>query len=424
MGNPDSRHHWLCALALITVSLLSGRLLWAAEPGEPDFSDDYDRIFQIQVVSPDAGGKAATGSGFQVSADGLIVTNYHVISHFVQAPESYEIRYVNPDRSGGTLELLDFDIISDLALLRHPDPMPGHFRFSHRPVDKGERVHALGNPGDWGILLVSGAANGLVKQQHEPRILFSGSLNPGMSGGPTLDDRARIIGVNVATAGSQLSFLVPAEKALQLIDADRQLEPSGYLAEITRQIKLWQRSRLQPLVDSPWPAERFAGRDLFGAIRHDFRCWGDANDSEEERVVTRISRRCQAGDRLYIDNELSLGQISYTFEHYTPVKLNRFQFARSQGRYLYASNDSTFRHSTNFRCESDFIKADREPPNAAYTQVLTCLRAYKLLPGLYDSVILVQVQQERQAFTARLAVSALESDQIMAINRRFIEDVI
>ena len=57
---------------LISVAVVQSS---AAISAEMDFSDFYDQIFQIQVVSPEAGSKSSIGSGFQVSADGLIVTN-------------------------------------------------------------------------------------------------------------------------------------------------------------------------------------------------------------------------------------------------------------------------------------------------------------------------------------------------------------
>jgi len=207
-----------------------------AQSEDVDFSDAYEHVYQIRVVSQDAGGKSAIGSGFQVTADGLIVTNYHVVSDFVTSPEQYEIMFVTSDGGTGLLELLDFDIISDLAVLRHPEAADDHFNLAEYTPARGQMAYALGNPGDWGIVMVSGPTNGLVEHKYEDRVLFSGSLNSGMSGGPSLNRNGEVIGVNVATAGSQLSFLVPVEKLNELLSRQRQLPHDSFDAEISNQI--------------------------------------------------------------------------------------------------------------------------------------------------------------------------------------------
>ena len=123
----------------------------------------------------------------------------------------------------GDLQLVDFDVISDLAVLQHPQPSEDFFKISDSTLDKGDIAYALGNPGDWGVIMVPGPTNGTVEHSYEDRVLFSGSLNPGMSGGPSLNGHGELIGVNVATAGSQLSFLVPVDKVVRLLARDRYL---------------------------------------------------------------------------------------------------------------------------------------------------------------------------------------------------------
>ncbi|MBL4673732.1 MAG: trypsin-like peptidase domain-containing protein [Arenicella sp.] len=155
--------------------------------GNETFQDYYDQVYQIRVVSPKAGSKSSIGSGFQVSSDGLIVTNYHVISSFAQAPENHKIEYQSHTGQKGALELLDFDVINDLAILRHSSPSTRFLSFSDTMLSKGETVYALGNPRDYGTSLVKGPNNGMVEHSYNEQILFSGSLNPGMSGGPAVN---------------------------------------------------------------------------------------------------------------------------------------------------------------------------------------------------------------------------------------------
>jgi len=65
---------------IIRSLLIVGALLTSVKTySNVDFSGDYERIYQIRVVSPDAGSKSSIGSGFQVSADGIIMTNYRMM---------------------------------------------------------------------------------------------------------------------------------------------------------------------------------------------------------------------------------------------------------------------------------------------------------------------------------------------------------
>jgi len=385
-----------------------------------DFSDQYERIFQIRVVSPDAGSKSSIGSGFQVSATGHILTNYHVISSYVESPDTYRIEYADQDGSTGNLELLDFDVISDLALLKHPKPKKNFFKLQQQIPDKGSLAYALGNPGDWGMVMVPGPTNGFVEHSYEQRVLFSGSLNPGMSGGPSLNAEGDVIGVNVATAGSQLSFLVPARRAQQLLDNNRTLSAEHYMVELANQIKQWQRPRVQALLDMEWPVEEFMDKALFGEIRHDFQCWGDTNESDDERKVAIIKKYCNAGDDIYINHDFDAGHIRFSFRDLQSIKLNQFQFARTQNMYISSANNSTFEQSTEYQCQSDFVTSSNSDEDA-YNKIVTCIRAYKQLPNLYDSLLMVYSNEGNKVFKSRLKLSTMERDQITAFNKRFIE---
>jgi len=394
----------------------------AVSAQEIDFSNHYERIYQIRVVSPNAGSKSSIGSGFQVSADGLIITNYHVVSGYVNSPKNYQIKYVTHDGQKGLLELLDFDVISDLAVLRHPNPADDFFELNPQVLEKGVRAYALGNPGDWGIIMVPGPTNGFVEHSYEERVLFSGSLNPGMSGGPSLNAMGEVVGVNVATAGSQLSFLVPAKKAVSLIDKNRQLLSTEYQKEITEQIKLWQRQRVSTLLSTEWNHENFANRSLFGEIRSDFQCWGKTNESDKDRAIAIVRKTCDAGDDVYLARDLNAGQIRFTFSETKPLKYNSLQFAKLQDTYMAADNRSRFEHSTNYVCESNFIKPQKTVDHqVGFHRVITCIRAYKKLVGLYDSLLLLQHHQTDSSFIAHLSLSSLEKNQINELNKKFVE---
>jgi S1-C subfamily serine protease len=140
-----------------------------------------------------------TGSGFVYDAEGHIVTNYHV----VQGAESVSVALSNGEMYEA--EIVGTDPPTDLAVLKIeanslPDPLPlvDSDRFK-----VGQFVIAIGNPfGQEGTLTV-GVISALGRIIESPDGGFIGeaiqtdaAVNPGNSGGPLLDLRGRVVGVN------------------------------------------------------------------------------------------------------------------------------------------------------------------------------------------------------------------------------------
>ncbi len=217
------------------------------------------RLLQIRTLLSSAGKQSSLGSGFLVTADGLAITNYHVVSQYALEPATYRMEYATPDGAKGVLKLLAVDVTNDLAVVQLDKNDYPFFMFNPRAIDgslpKGERMYAMGNPHDIGFTIVEGTYNNLVDKSYQERIHFSGAMNPGMSGGPTVSVDGRVIGINVAKrVGSDLvSFLVPACFGAALLDRARQalldtpqgaqdlaLTPEKTRVEIGKQLSAWQ----------------------------------------------------------------------------------------------------------------------------------------------------------------------------------------
>ena len=175
-------------LTFLVMASMAGSPAQAAPDASSAAQDIYasapPRLLQIRTLVADAGERQTTvGSGFLVSADGLAVTNYHVVSQSVLEPKTYRLEYGAADGSHGEVHVLGVDLSNDLAIVRldkHDAPF-----FSFDPaamagnVAKGQRLYSMGNPLDLGFTIIEGTYNGLVEHSYSEQIHFTGALNPG-----------------------------------------------------------------------------------------------------------------------------------------------------------------------------------------------------------------------------------------------------
>ena len=211
---------------LLLAFLSTPSLSWASATSL--FSELKQTVFQIRVIDIASGDKFTIGSGFQISEQGHIATNFHVVSPYVHDPDKYRLEFVRTTQSKHATseeiiqpaQLLTFDVIHDLALLtiNNTDNSQHDFlALSDQPLNKGDRIYSMGNPHDLGMTIIEGNYNGLLQASRYQKILFSGSLNPGMSGGPAINTQGKVIGINVSTQGSEISYLVPVSYLQALI---------------------------------------------------------------------------------------------------------------------------------------------------------------------------------------------------------------
>ena len=354
------------------------------------------RLLQVRTLLRDQDSQASVGSGSLVGADGLILTNYHVVSQVALEPQRYRLNFQTVDGVTGALQLIAFDVVHDLALVRMAKPPAAvasrglfEFRPQATPPAQGERIFSLGNPLDVGFAVVEGTYNGLVERSFLPQILFSGSLNPGMSGGPVLDDRGHIVGVNVATRrdGQQISFLVPAEFAQALIARSAHAKPitGSVEAEMARQLLAHQQSLTTRFVALPWRETKHAHYSVPVPQEDFMRCWGSSNPSESKGLSFERSD-CQMDTAIFINEALRTGDMAVRHEVYDGNKLGALRFAQEAGMSF--RNESMGRRTHDLtapKCQEDFVESGGLP-----MRTVMCLRAYRHLPGLYDVAVLSQ----------------------------------
>ena len=158
------------------------------------------------------------GSGFLITPDGYLLTNHHV------ADAGDPIVVTLDDGSERVAQKVGGDVDTDLALLRigSASALPHLALGESRSLRVGQVVIAIGNPQGLAQTVTTGVVSALDRSLRarsgrliEGVIQTDASLNPGNSGGPLLDTRAQVVGVNTAIiAGAQsLCFSVPADTA-------------------------------------------------------------------------------------------------------------------------------------------------------------------------------------------------------------------
>ena len=253
-----------------------------------------ESVFQIRVLNRETGKKSSIGSGFIVGDGRQIATNFHVISRIILEPELFYISYLTRNGREGELELLAMDVAHDLALLVSDEALGTPTVTSELPP-KGAPVFAMGNPLDLGLSLAVGTNGGILNQTDDSRILFSGSLNPGMSGGPTFNEQGQVIGINVATARNDISFIVPSKFLNDLIqnspgastDSEREL-----VVEVAEQLTTYEKSYINDLLKESWPIVELRQLSVPGTISPTVRCWDNSAKLKASALFTRYQIRC------------------------------------------------------------------------------------------------------------------------------------
>jgi serine protease Do len=358
------------------------------------------QLVQIRTVLKGRASQTSVGSGFFVTAQGHILTNFHVVSEAALKPEQHDLVYVTADGREAPLAILQLDVLHDLALLRAGDASASAaspagkrfdalaFRPASEPLAQGERIYSLGNPLDVGFAVTQGTYNGLVKRSFYPQIFFGGALSAGMSGGPALDEEGHVVGVNVARRidGEQVSFLVPAEFATALLERGKDAAPlvGPAYAIVDEQLLKHQAALTDRFIQQGWkeathPRYRVpVPPDVF------MRCWGTSTVSNTGGLDFERSD-CVMDTRIFV-GDFTTGTISLRHESYDGTKLGGLRFA---ARYSASFRNEAFerlsrRHQTKPRCEEDYVERDGLPLRA-----VVCMRAYKKLPQLYDVAVLV-----------------------------------
>jgi serine protease Do len=183
------------------------------------------------------------GSGFIISPDGKVVTNFHVVKG------ATEVTVLTDDGNEYKAKVLGSDEKTDVALVKIDDARTDFPTVSFAPADirVGDWVLAVGNPFGLGGSVTAGIVSARGREigagPYDDFLQIDAPINRGNSGGPTFSLNGEVVGVNTAiyspSGGSVgIGFAIPAETVQKVI---AQLEKNGEV------VRGWLGVQIQPI---------------------------------------------------------------------------------------------------------------------------------------------------------------------------------
>ena len=175
----------------------------------------------VSIARTSQRGPAGAGSGVVFTPDGYVLTNAHVVEG------AHELELGFTDGVTGSAQLVGLDHATDIAVIRTGARAPRVAEFGQSSTLRvGQLVVAIGNPLGFSSTVSAGVVSALGRTMRardgramEGIVQSDVALNPGNSGGPLVDSRGRVVGVNTAIIlGAQgLSFSIPIDTATWVV---------------------------------------------------------------------------------------------------------------------------------------------------------------------------------------------------------------
>ncbi len=411
---------WFCCCLLLLTTLKV-----QADSAEQLFARYEPALLQVRVLEKASGAKSSIGTGFVLEQPNLLVTNYHVVSEAVLFPDKYQLEYLAVNQQKGALTVLAVDVVNDLALVQ-TDYQPEH-RFSiqtEKPV-QGATLYSLGNPHDLGMILVPGTYNGLQKYSYYPRIHFTGAVNAGMSGGPTVDASGKVVGVNVASAGNQLGFLVPADALQRLLASYQQHQNDADLPkQIAQQLFDSQQKMFSEILAADWQLKDFGPGKVPDEVVSFIRCWGESNVEKSKDQLKKVAAFCSQGEEIFLSQQFSTGRIEMQFEWLHGAGLHPLQFFNRYQQNISsanADNQASKEDVTPFECQHKVV----QQANGQHAKTIYCVRAYRNFAALFDVLYLAaSLDHQQQGVISHFTLSGVSQENAQAFARKFSEAVL
>ncbi len=379
-------------------------------------------VYRIDVINSGSNKKSSLGTGFVVGNQHTLASNFHVVSAAIHDPDNFRLEYQRSDGERGKLRVIAVDVVHDLSLLQAENELGQPFALTTLPR-KGTTLFSMGHPLALDLSIVTGSANGLLEKALYDKILFSGNINPGMSGGPAINARGMVVGINVATSGNGVGYLVPANYLQKLI-ANSSLDDNAQQAiDLQQAIGLQLLWNQQQIVDdvtrSDWPTQKIGKFVVPGELSSRLDCWGETQNATEKEPYMQISTNCTGQDDIFLSERQRAGSIAYQYfwlqsEELSPRAFYKLYQQQHSSVFLSEANETDV---GNFQCSVRFVRIARQSFKAN-----VCARPYKRYQGLHDVMVLMAMTGHRdEGLMFTLDMSAVTLDNGLKLLKRFLE---
>lgn len=233
------------------------------------------------------------------------------------------------------------------------------------------------------------------------------------------------MGVNVATAGNQIGFLIPLAKIKNLLSSKnhKAIENDQIKPRIQEQL-LANQHRLFTLLNSqPWQTSELGEALIPSKITDFISCWGGSNTSDKEALYLSVENRCQLDEQIYVHKGLRTGGLELEFEWLDGKSLGEHRFYNFYTKSITgagAGNNATKTDVTNFKCQQDKVTNI----NGVTNKTLLCFRAYKEFEQLYDVLfVAATLDHAQQGLISHYTLAGVSKDSALNFTQKFMDAI-
>lgn len=381
-------------------------------------------LFQVKTSSGATAEKSSYGTGFVVGKDGYLLTNYHVVAGAIWQPLTEKV-FVVVNRENIPAQIIDVDVVHDLALIKTPLKFAKTIQLANSPPQPGATLHSLGLPEDLDWTVVNGVYNGLIQRGPYELVHLTTPLNPGMSGGPTVNTQSELIGINVSGLmfSQSISFAVPLRFAKPLIaKAQASAPPADLIQSIHSQLRNVQdeltTTMLTALSSSKnleaWTIPNFAS---------EFKCWGQKSPESEKRYVVTYEK-CEIDHRTQLTPEISTAFVRVETSLIQNKEYNFFAFFHFLNlEWARDEIDPLQLFSKNIKVNYGPYECQRaRVPHQSHIQVEICARPLVPFTDLFE-IHLKAIQRvgSQQALKAYLILDGFNQSNFLMILDKYLK---